>query len=1200
MRIRRLELQGFKSFADKTILRFGEGITGVVGPNGCGKSNIVDAIRWVMGEQSAKHLRGGGMQDVIFAGSESRGPQGFAEVSITFANDGSHAVPQELSECSEIAVTRRLYRDGTSEYALNKTICRLRDIQDLFMGTGIGKNAYSIIEQGRIGVIVTAKPEERRTFIEDAAGISRYKARRKAAERRIESTEQNLLRIRDITSELEQRLKSLERQAKKATRYKRIKEELEHLEVHGAAHRLLGALVQTRHHRRLAEATRVELEQNEARLAEREAALEADRDAAYQNDAELQSRTEALHGRQQALALAQNRAEQAKREVEDCAARIERMTDEDRELQTALRDAKDALEQAERDQGGVAGSREFETQQLRTQEQSLQATEAEHRRLVAVREAHQQTAVDVLTKTAALNGHIGHQERQLAELEGERTEAEKRAETARADEQSALSRRAALNDEVARHQQMSLQLEDESQVLGEQLERLRTERGQTAERTERSRAQLLETQSRLRSLEKIQKEYEGCERGVRAVMQDGARDPAIGPGLRGLLAERLSVAPEFERAVEAALGSVLQCVLVDDRAVSRQAIDRLAADDAGRSSFWALAAPTDAPDTPSLQRISAPVPGRPEWHGASLAAFVQIEAGHEARLAPLLRYIFLAEDLDSAWSLHEQGAPFVVTPQGETIDRHGIITGGSSAAAAGGMLARRREIGELKRSSQALATAVSVADEQLARLDRRIVDLEGSLERLREDRHRGEVELASLEKDIQGADEAARSAKAALAAAQKRLLDLGEREAALKQTLTERRAEVQALEQRHAELTADAADLDRRIEAHAEACAEQRARLTELRVEMAANEERRQGAADRLRGLAARRDELSARMDRVAEAKREAEARHTALEESIGRATAEVGALEQEVQDGQAEVEKRRQAHQAGQEALREAEAAIKVLRQSVAERRETLSQAQLSLRELEIAQDSIREQLGERYRVSESEAIASYHLSAPQSEAHQERAQKLRRQLDNIGAINLTAIEEFEEVQERYSFLSQQQSDLENAIVTLRSAIRRINKTTREQYLEAFELINQKFQQVFPMLFNGGRAAIVMTDESDPLESGIEMLAQPPGKKLQSINLLSGGEKALTAVALIFSIFLIKPTPFCLLDEVDAPLDEANVGRYNKMLQDMSSISQFIIITHNKRTMELPERLYGVTMEEAGISRLVPVDMSRRQLGAA
>ncbi len=1298
MRIKRLEIHGFKSFADRTVIHFGDGITGVVGPNGCGKSNIVDALRWAMGEQSAKHLRGAGMDDVIFAGSESRGPLGMAEVTITFKNDGS-MVPPEYRDCSEISVTRRLFRDGTSEYLINRTRARLKDVFDLFLGTGIGTKSYSIIEQGRIGLIVTSKPEDRRSLIEDAAGISKYKARRKTAERKLEATEHNLLRVSDIVSELGGRLGTLEKQAEKAEKYRTLKTDLKGLDLHASVHQLLELKALEGMEARVAGDGRAALEDEDRTLSEREAQVAERILETDEAEAELRHREQEAQRLEQAFAVGEKNLEHLERELAGLEVRRAEAESERGRLETQREEAKaerrDLLSLGE----ALLATSGEEAVSLESEQRALEAQEHEQEDWALEIEGKKRLLVDCLTSVAQHENHQKNLEQRELEVQARIERLEREAENAQREAREADRTARELKQSLDTNRQLSLALEDERTSQEALLERASAEFMDNEAQLLQIREELMDKRSRLSSLDEIQRNYEGCSAGVRAIMKNAVEEHRLTKGVHGLVADVVSAEPRFETAIEAVLGDRLQFVIVADQAEGIASVEYLKAHGDGRSTFVPLDLREDhasfAPrrtTRPPLRRQEAaeaavtmhPASMLPAAHRASLlmgahdgesrfagssgeagalsevsnapksisdkpppaeiAAFafeaqsqiyargadvaqgsslpvpeaiLELEEDHwpnlegpgvlgklvdlarakpgfESVVRVLLGDVVVVEDLEAARRLwaEEGHRKTIVTLAGEVLDAVGILSGGSNQGLATGMLAKKREIEELRVLVQHMERDFAAAETKHKELAKRIHKMEESLEKLSQQRHEEELSMVKLERDLRSFEETV-ARHHEHAATIKLEAEHTARELATASAERARSASTLAeLEEKRRGFEAFLAERTQALEAHKADIAQRRARVTELRVRAAASQERKESSERSLQRVDERLFEIESRIERLVANIGQNFEDATRLSGQISLARDEGVSLAEQIETTkQALVDERLGLEEQARQ-LRQEELGLREERKKLDALKDAMTGSLMRLREHQLGQEALRQQVSERYQVLVDDLITDYHMLPPPSADDEERRKKLRRQLSAIGEVNLTAIDEFKEVKERHDFLATQRDDLLKAVEALKDAIKKINKTSRERYVETFHLVNEKFQLVFPRLFKGGQASLVLTDPSNPLESGVELLAQPPGKKLQSVTLLSGGEKALTAVALIFGIFLIKPTPFCLLDEVDAPLDDANVGRYNEMVKDMAQISQFILITHNKRTMEIPDRIYGITMEEPGISRVVGVDL--------
>ena len=1177
MRIKRLEVIGFKSFCDKSVVHFHEPITGVVGPNGCGKSNIVDAIRWCMGEQSAKHLRGGAMQDVIFAGSDSRGPLGMCEVTLVFENDGN--VPLEYLAYSEIAVTRKLFRDGTSEYFLNKTPCRLRDITDFFLGTGIGAKAYSIIEQGRVGMIVSSKPEDRRFLIEEAAGITKYKVKKKAAEKKMEATRQNLLRVSDVVAEIEKQLASLRRQAQKAERYKQYKAELKDIELWGASQRYIGYLCEER----VADEALAEVAQGredaQAQLTAREAALETARLETAEEEERLSGMQSGLYELDNRIKLGEAEADHEEKEARQLG---ERAVEAGQEIEL--------IDLQQDEDSSQLEARKRELDELETATAGQAEALAERERLL--REAKEGLA-GVQQRVDGTRGEVGAAKADIAREEGQERASARRRDDLQLrcqrlqEEDTRLGKRAEeLRVEVSKMaerldglRQLKLDLVEERTRLENRLQELKVLLAQSGAELDELTTELHKKKSRRHSLEEIHARYEGFARGTRAILsQKGERW-----GIRGPIADVIEAPAELEAAVAAVLAERLSAVVVESQEVGVDAIEYLKQKNEGRAAFV------------PLNRLKAKQAAPSE----NEAELLIMQLRFEQEYADLAQWMFggvvVVDDLLTALDRWRAGDKRTyVTREGEMLDTDGVVTGGSAESAAAGVLQQKREIRELEEllvgleSRHAELTAMHTANKNERD------HIQKTLDALRQDAHQSEMQLVTLDKDLQRMrDELERTTqRMGVLQSEHAELDQQAREAArdaeeAQLALRAARDRLLGLEDQLSQLGRESVGLVDRVEEAQEA-------LTALKIEVASASEKRTaltGAIQRLeseRVTRAERRELLSRSitdgnQRADELRGVAQARRSEL----------IELAEERARRGE-ELTIARGSYEEKRAELGRIEAELKLKRAELEGLLHKATQLELKLHDLRSARQHLEEAMAERYRLELKTIVHDHHLRPPVGEAETERARELKDLIDRMGEINLNAIEEYNELEQRYTFLTGQKADLEQALAQLEEAIDRINKTSRERFREVFDLVNQRFQEIFPRCFRGGQARLVLTDEENLLESGIEIIAQPPGKKNATVEMLSGGEKAMTAVALIFAIFLIKPSPFCLLDEVDAPLDEANVGRFNDLIREMTDRTQFIVITHNKRTMQIADTLYGVTMEEPGISKLVSVNLGK------
>jgi chromosome segregation protein len=1217
MRIKRIELSGFKSFCDKASLDMRQPITAVVGPNGCGKSNIVDALMWAMGEQRARHLRGKTMEDVIFNGSDGRGPAGMAEISITFDNDGR--APLEFRDYSEITVTRRLHRDGTSEYLINKLPVRLRDVTNLFLGTGVGTRAYSIIEQGRVGMIVSAKPEDRRHFIEEAAGITKYRRRKQAAERKIEATRQNLLRVSDVLEEIGKRLGTLRRQAQKAERYKRYKDEMRGIELRSCAHRMLGLIAEDK----VVFGRRTEVEEQrsaaELALSTGEATLEAARLEALEQERVLNAQQEDLYQLDNKIKLGESQCEFQGREASELLERASAASEEIEKLEAQLLDAQQRREDV---QGRVDAIGE--------QRAALDAD------LVARQREHEALRDELRAFEAALDGEqreIGRLERETARGEADLRAMRQRREDMAERRQRQLDEGERVLQRLEALGQAAENLDGELGQLREDLDRLMQrkedaharlgELRQTSQRGE-SELEVLSTElhrrkSRLASLQEIQSRYEGFGEGTRAIMQrhNGA---SADLGVLGVVADVVDAPAHYETALEAVLGQRLGTVVVEDEHIGVDAISYLKEQQKGRSSFIAKSARRtslleqapvgvvwDSGASAAQQSYqlaangsSARLSSYEGVHGPILG-LVSYNSDYRSVAEMLLNDVVVVEDLPRAmrvWDDIERET--LVTLDGEILAPDGTVTGGSKAAEMSGVLRQKREIKELTAIIADLQQQYETSLERHVSVKTEIAALEQLLDEVTRDGHHSDKEILTREKDlgrINSENQSLASRRSEMEREAKRLSDEIERIAGREQVLAGNIDEAAQQVRVANDIVALLRDARGRLRLHVDAAS---GAASDARVALAQAQTAYEASAGTLKQLEEMAGERAARIEELTRASASGRERAEQLREAVEQAREAITTMVSQRAAALEGLEVGRREHEEHQAALAEAERRLKEQRSLVAELGVEQGKLEVKGSELALARKHLDEQVWDRYRERLIEVLHDFHLDPPVTETETERLAQLRQLIERMGEINLTAIDEFRELDERNQFLATHKDDLENALGQLTRAIQKINRTSRKRFAETFELVNAKFQEVFPRLFRGGRGKLVLTEAEDVLEAGVDIIAQPPGKKLASMDVMSGGEKALTATSLIFAMFLVKPTPFCLLDEVDAPLDEANVVRFREMVREMSSESQFIVITHNRNTMEICDRLYGVTMEEPGASKVVSVNLREAQEVAA
>ena len=1159
MRLSAIRMSGFKSFVDPTQLKLESALTGVVGPNGCGKSNVIDAVRWVMGESSAKQLRGDAMEDVIFNGSKGRKPVGRASVEIVFDNSEGKLGGQ-YATYAEIAVKRELSRDGQSQYFLNGKRCRRRDIADIFLGTGLGgKSSYAIIQQGTVSRFVEAKPEEMRTIIEEAAGISKYKERRRETENRIRHTRENLSRLDDLRSELGERLATLERQARNAEKYKEYKAQERQLKAELVLLKLaaLDAEAATATQRIEGHAHTLE----SARQASREAQQAADdsRERQQQASEALQTAQAAFYGAEAELSKLDQQIAHA-REMNELRRR---------EHGQLIRESEQLDAEFNREQGaqsdvssGLADARQ-RLQASTEAEQAAQATVSEADTALATAQQHWDEAVDAastpLRDAEAQRARAENQERRLGEF-AQRLE--------RLGAQQAGVDLSALAERVQQLVQSHSQADAAASALRQQLadvdEAVRNHRQQRSGQEhalDAARQALHGVRGKLASLEALQRA---------ALADDDKRQrqwldrSALASAPR--LAEQLQVEGGYERAVEAALGQWLQAIVCED-------------------------APADLPPRGvGLVLADAAIQAADDAVGGAERLSDKVQ-GPAAVLA-LLAGCHVVEDLDAARALR----PGLAAGQ-RVLDRSGNVVARTHEWLAGtqgsgeSVIVRERDIqalrddltrceSDVQQAKQAMADtreALSAAEQQRgdlsAQLDQRSREAGQALaarERAQVEHDQAEQRLAAARREISELEAGREDAQQQLSDARGKLqglLDAAEQAEARRATVqTELSTAREALRQaRDALDTARSARQDATV-----AVKERESRLSGSQQRLSELEARRAEVKQRLDGfdggqgvLLQSVDDLEAQRAPASDAKLAAETALRRCREALQTADARVRELA---------------------DAARRAEAAVEPLR-------DTLQQARLAAEGLSVRRQTLQEQFDESGMDADNVRAGLAEDASPA--AWTKQLEQMERRIARLGAINLAAIEEFQEQKQRADYLDAQHADLTEALDQLTDAIEKIDRETKSRFKQTFEIVNGHFKTRFPALFGGGEAYLELTGE-DLLDTGIRVMARPPGKRNASIAMLSGGEKAMTAVALLFALFELTPAPFCMLDEVDAPLDDANVGRYCEMIRQMSADVQFIIITHNKLTMELADRLHGVTMAEPGVSRLVTVDMDQ------
>lgn len=1183
MRLKRLETYGFKSFADRLSFDFEQGITAIVGPNGCGKSNVVDSIKWVVGEQSAKALRGAEMSDVIFNGCATRRPMPFAEVTLTLERpDGIDA--------GELALTRRLTRDGQSSYYLNGKPARLRDIRELLMGTGIGTSAYSVIEQGRIGFILQSSVKDRRAILEEASGISRYKARRKVTERRLEKVDENLVRIGQVLAEVERRLRTVRKQAETALHWQELSTRLRDLRVAFALedHARIAAELDTLQ-RGIAELSDAE-SHVAARLGELQASL-------GQADAQLLELDEAIRQAEASRGETRSRRDVANQAATTAGHRlveVDQQEVEDRRALEQLEGRSAALAQERADvtdalAGELGGQGDNRLSGLYSERRAdLDALIAEIDALVAAAEDRRAKEIECLRELSRIEAEQGRLASSRQSLLDRRGRLEERArghqnalDGARSQEEAARATvTLAEQGSSAAHASLDglIRQREEAQAEGSQLENQLND-----VRHEEGRAEV-----RLRLLSEYEQKLEGVFGGVRDVLR--AMDRL--PGICGMVADLFRVGREHELAIETALGARAQNIVAETVEGAKGAIDFLKRERRGRATFLPL------DDLRGRGRLD-----RQLLREAGVIGLASELIEHERRYAPvfdhLLGGVLVCETLDHAIALRRSRRPdlLLVTLDGDLVNPGGAMTGGRQQGKdAGGLVSRKNEIHRLEGQLTELATQRTAVGSARDEVKRRAFDLAVAVE---EQRRR-----------IQTEERALGDAKAQLMKAERDRSHIEEFSASFGSELEEIATELSRLDADVADLAGQGewfqalrARMETELAERSQTLSERgqrRERLQEevntLRVDLATSEERREALRNHLGRLERQQQELA---DERAERERRLAAqdeRRQALIAERAQAQADHVAAGAEFDRLSAQLEelgRRRDGLRNSTEEERQEARALDTRSRGL-ERERTEQERRAG--ELEIRRQTLRERIREDYQIELEEAAAHWQRPADLDLPTLRRElSATERELSALGPVNLAAIDELAEVEARETFLSTQHADLSAARNQLVEIIEHLNTTSRRKFEKTYREVRRNFQDLFRKLYGGGKADLILQldpDSKDVLEAGLEIIAQPPGKQPKSITLLSGGETALTAIALLFAVYMTKPSPFCILDEVDAPLDESNTDVYCAMVREFCDRSQFLVITHNKRTMQFADAIYGITQQERGISAKISVKL--------
>ncbi|MBU1713718.1 MAG: chromosome segregation protein SMC [Proteobacteria bacterium] len=1196
MKLKSLDISGFKSFQDKASIEFPPGICAIVGPNGCGKSNIVDALRWVMGEQSVKQLRGKSMEDVIFAGANGKPPLNMAEVTLTLANDNGSA-PEELKDFTEIMLTRRLYRSGESAYYLNKRPCRLKDIHNIFMGSGLGPKSYSVIQQGNIGAIIDAGPEERRFFIEEAAGITRYNSRKNEALKKVEATNQNLLRVTDIISEINRHMAGLKRQARKAEIYKSFQDRIRKLDACVTIH------YYNEHTRQINETDAILKGLKDADIGHVSKLQKLDA-VVEEIKLKLSQKNHEISGQKSSIFEIQRNTDRFENDLLHLRKDVQRLLTEVSELETARTGLEERstkilseISQAEKEilsindeinitRSGLDQDRNaYQNIKLKLSDlnRELDACKTNMMNLVAHEARYKNIYQNASNNKENLKRRLKRADEEVA------VAAEKVTGT------SGLEVGAKENLESCRHHleeigkeinSVEQRLTDKRKSLGSQVKLV-----QTLE-MERNKLRLNYT-----TLKKMEDNFEWYKDGVKAIMKSRSMQNGLEvnnvDGIIGLMADILEPEPSFETAVEAALGESLQYILVNDQNTSKSLMEFLQCQGAGRSGFIPIS---------SLKKLECEHYPKPD-SSKLLINHVTVKAGFEKTVETLIGHVIFSNDINEALETFNANGSFqtVVTKNGEIISNNGTMAGGSKEASSG-ILAKKHEIKELEKQISELDRRLETTRSVQKALESEVKSYEITLQKFMEQKHGAVQDEIEAEKYLYKISEDLKHARHHLEIVQLEQEQLiGERSdideeiakynealAKVESEVSDAREKVTAISGKIGAASSDLAGYDQKV-------IDLKLKLTTLNAKL----ENGNNSLNRLRdyhndGIS----RLQILVQDISQKTRNIEASKIKLlenEQALHGMYNRISVLKQALENNEAD-------YNTIDVTLKEHDGLITNVRNEREQTLQKLRLLEIEQSQRQIQRENISKRFEERYQILLSEAgsipdlaVDNPEMAVPEMEEELERC---RKKIGDFTDVNLGAIKEYEQLKERFDFLSRQRDDLVKAIEDLHKVIRKINKISQERFLNTFNEVNKKIGEVFPGLFEGGTANLILTEPDKPLETGVEYMIHPPGKKLTRMSLLSGGEKALAAIVFVFAIFLLKPASFCVMDEIDAPLDDSNVYRFNNLLKIIGDKSQIIMITHNKNSMEFADTLFGITMEHMGVSKVVSVNLERASGG--
>ena len=1182
MYLKRLELQGFKSFADKTVLEFKPGITGVIGPNGSGKSNISDSIRWVLGEQSMKSLRGSKSLDIIFAGTQNRKSLGFAEASLVFDNtDGELPI-----EYTEVTVTRKIYRSGETGYFINKVPCRLKDVLELFMDTGIGKDGYSIIGQGKIDEILSNKSEDRRNIFEEAAGIVKYRTRKQESEKKLERTKLNLLRINDILAEIETNIEPLKIQSEKAKKYLNLREELKNIEIGLFLYRI------GKYKKDLEEIVKdEEIYQNQCK--EEEEKLQKIKDLKEELKQEIDQITSTIEEMSNLGFESQKEIEMLNSDINVANTRIANNEENKKRYEKEIEEGKQRLEELEEEkkqkqekQENLKQNKEKFAKELEEKEKELEEITKTLSSKELEIEEYKAKVEENTDKKYELQSNINTQEINVENYE-------KRQKQIKNELASHISELDATNLQKSETAKGFYQIEKERNEVLKKLEAINKEKEEADKKIKSFDIKIQNYQSEMRLKEtklkfliETEKEKEGYIKSVKSLLKDCENIKELGKGMHGVLANIIEVPEEYQTAIEMCLGASLQNIVTETEEDAKKLVNHLRKNNLGRASFL----PISSVRGKKLEKIK----GNNKGIYGIASDLIKFDKKYSQIITNLLGRTVIVDNMDTAIQVAKQnGYTFrIITIEGDIINPSGAITGGSVAKKSANILGRGREIEKLQKEVKNLKNkieSITKEKEEFEKSNKETLELAESLEKeLREK----EITYATEKQKIELIEEN-------IAKIEKRKDKLKEEQEGLAKQIEDSIKNKKEIEEEIQKLAEETQELTTKIQEYASLNKDTQKvvddlnfDITNLKISVSSFDESETSIEELQERINQEIENTKKSIENKKEQIEQIGQDNMNLEKSIVEIKEKIESIKEEVANSGNKIEELKQRRTTQNERLQKQEEEITNKFNTIEELKAQIVKVDVNKTKLEEEINNIINKMWEEYELTPNN-VTDY--KKPENVAHtQKRVNELRKEQRELGSVNIDSIEEYKALKERYDFMCEQRVDLEDTINKLRKIIADMTATMKERFKTQFEIINRNFNEVFQELFGGGKATLKLEDEENVLECGIEITAQPPGKKLQNMLLLSGGEKAFTAIALLFAILKINPAPFCVLDEIEAALDDVNVYRFAEYLKKFSKETQFLVITHRKGTMEAADTVYGVTMEENGISKLLSMKLKQ------